>query len=70
MNDNDLWEEHGEWAAKNNAFPEKMGDGPLFEAQHKENVINWLHNEPWYQKIMARNPKYTGKLQKDQFGGT
>ena len=65
----DLWEEHGEWAAgRVSQPPKKMGEGPLFEAQHRDDVINWLHNEPWYQKMMSRSPRWSGKLQEGQFG--
>ena len=46
--DDDLWEEHGELAQKEDPYPEKQGEGPLFESQFRQDVLSWVRRQDWH----------------------
>ena len=60
----DLWEEHGEIGTTAGGPPKSMGDGPLFEADHRKNVIEWVNQMP---EIVAMRERAANKLNNNQF---
>ena len=60
----DLWEEHGEWGTTPESPPKKMGEGPMFDAEHRKNVIDWVERMP---EIVAMREKAKRRLNGTQF---
>jgi len=60
--DDDLWEEHGEWA-RNDPYPQKQGEGPMFDKDHRKEVVQWVKRQPWYTRMLDRS-----QASKGQFG--
>jgi len=52
--DDDLREEHPEWEKKEKPYPEKQGEGPLFEEQHRAEVLDWVRDQDWYKRMRSR----------------